>query len=93
MYVHQEPKLLQNDKDAKENVGFIPWICFKPDAGVSSGILLLNVSYLFLHLLICVCQLRCHEKQVDLTYNMFAIYLHQQILICGSKHPEVLMII
>ena len=66
--VHQEQKLLRNEKGANIYVGKIQkfnmkW-CF------TSGKLALNVVY-FLHLLlICICLLRFHQKQDELTYNV-----------------------
>ena len=34
------------------------------------GIIILNVSYLSHHLLICMYQLQCIEQQIKLTYNV-----------------------
>ena len=35
----------------------------------TSGKLTLNVGYLLHLLLICICQLKCHKKQEELTYS------------------------
>ena len=37
---------------------------------IPSGNLTFSVGYLLCPLIICMCQMECHEKQDDLTYNV-----------------------